>query len=106
MLAEPKRSRGPEVLKKIGEHPTKSGVFNVFDGRYGPYVNHEKINATIPSTIEPAELDMEKALQLLEEQEKRKLSSKKKKPTKKKTVTKKKKSTKKKTITKKKKSTP
>ncbi len=98
LLAEPKKRRGPEVLKKLGEHPTESGSVNVLDGKYGPYVNHGKINATIPSDIEPLEIDLDEALELLKQ---RALKSKKtnKKATKKKAT--KKKATKKKATKKK-----
>ena len=54
-------------LKELGEHPEKGGPVNVMDGRYGPYVKWGKINATLPKGVEPADVTMEMALQLLEE---------------------------------------
>lgn len=36
------------------------------DGRFGPYVKHDKINATIPKDENPEELTMERALELVE----------------------------------------
>ena len=37
------------------------------DGKYGPYVKWEKINATIPKDIDPLNVDIEIALKLIEE---------------------------------------
>ena len=35
------------------------------DGRYGPYVNWGKINATLPKDAVPADVTMEQALELI-----------------------------------------
>ncbi len=37
------------------------------EGRYGPYVKHGSINATLPKSLQPADVTLEKALPLLEE---------------------------------------
>ena len=37
------------------------------DGKYGPYVKWEKVNATIPKDIDPLNVDIEIALKLIEE---------------------------------------
>jgi DNA topoisomerase-1 len=39
----------------------------VLDGRYGPYVSHNKVNATVPKGTDPANLSVEDAIRLLEE---------------------------------------
>jgi DNA topoisomerase-1 len=39
----------------------------VLSGRYGPYVKHGKVNATLPRGKEPAELTMDEAVQLIAE---------------------------------------
>ncbi|WP_293441760.1 type I DNA topoisomerase [Planktotalea sp.] len=54
-------------LKELGEHPAGGGAVNVMEGRYGPYVKWEKINATIPKGTEPADVTMELALELIAE---------------------------------------
>jgi DNA topoisomerase-1 len=55
------------ALKDLGEHPDGGGKITVRDGRYGPYVNHGKVNATLPKGKEPASVTLEEALALLAE---------------------------------------
>ncbi len=54
----------PTVLKDLGQHPD-GGKIEVLSGRYGPYVKHEKINATIPNGKDPATLTVEEAIELI-----------------------------------------
>ncbi|WP_036301804.1 type I DNA topoisomerase [Methylotenera sp. L2L1] len=56
---------GPAPLCSLGNHPTEDGQIEVFAGRYGPYVQHGKIRATLPKSVEPESLTMEEALELL-----------------------------------------
>ena len=37
----------------------------VKDGRYGPYVNLGKVNATLPSGSDPQEMTLERAVELI-----------------------------------------
>ncbi|MGZ5890023.1 MAG: type I DNA topoisomerase, partial [Hyphomicrobium sp.] len=55
----------PTVLKDLGEHPQGGGKIEVLSGRYGPYVKHDKINATIPNGKDPAAITVEEAVELL-----------------------------------------
>lgn len=71
LLAQPKRGRGAgrrtrQVLQDFGKHPDDGKPVQLLDGRYGPYVNHGKTNATVPKGQDPAKLTMEEALALLE----------------------------------------
>jgi DNA topoisomerase-1 len=52
----------------IGEHPD-GGPVTARDGRYGPYVNWGKVNATIPKSIAPDKISLDEALALLAERE-------------------------------------
>jgi len=67
LLAEAKtrRPRGATVLKELGEHPELGGEIQVCDGRYGPYVKHGKINATLPKETDPSEVSVDKAVELI-----------------------------------------
>jgi DNA topoisomerase-1 len=59
------RGRGtPAALKTLGDHPD-GGSITVRDGRYGPYVNWGKVNATLPKGKAPDSVTMEEALALI-----------------------------------------
>ncbi len=53
----------------LGEHPA-GGPVTVRAGRYGPYVNWGKVNATLPKTAVPDDLTLAEALPLIEERAK------------------------------------
>ncbi|HVW58257.1 MAG TPA: type I DNA topoisomerase [Rhizobiaceae bacterium] len=60
------RGRGtPAALKDLGEHPGGGGHITVRDGRYGPYVNFGKINATLPKGKEPLSVTLDEAMALI-----------------------------------------
>ena len=61
----PRGRRGAPTGKLLGEHPELGGPVTQHDGRYGPYVKHGKINATIPSTSDPANISLEEAVELI-----------------------------------------
>jgi DNA topoisomerase-1 len=66
------RGRGrnaAKTLKELGEHPDRGGLVAIMDGKYGPYVKWEKINATIPKETKPDDVTMEMAAKLIEERE-------------------------------------
>jgi DNA topoisomerase-1 len=58
---------GPAPILELGAHPSGEGRIDVFAGRYGPYVQHGKLRATLPKSITPEELTLEEALTLLTE---------------------------------------
>lgn len=68
VLAEKKSKGGGRgravALKELGSHPD-GGPITVRDGRYGPYVNWGKINATLPKDKDPASVSVEEALELI-----------------------------------------
>ncbi|WP_210093521.1 type I DNA topoisomerase [Ruegeria sp. HKCCSP346] len=66
--ANPGRGRraAAKPLKELGEHPD-GGAMQVLDGRYGPYVKWEKVNATIPKDIKPEDVTQEMAIELVNE---------------------------------------
>ena len=92
---------GPAPIADLGAHPSGEGRVEIFAGRYGPYVQHAKIRATLPKSMAPEELTLDEALGLLAEKAAKEDSTKKpakksfakkaiaKKPATKKTATKK-----------------
>jgi len=56
----------PAALATLGDHPD-GGSITVRDGRYGPYVNWGKVNATLPKGKDPASVTLEEALALITE---------------------------------------
>ena len=66
LLAEV-RQRGNATLRELGNHPDDGAPISVKSGRYGPYVQHKKTNATLPKTAEPETITLEDAVKLIAE---------------------------------------
>jgi DNA topoisomerase I len=66
LLAEPSSTgrRGPLLLRELGAHP-KGGAVGLYRGRYGPYVSHDGIIASLPRNADPETFSLEQALPLL-----------------------------------------
>ncbi len=63
LIAQAKAKAAP--LLELGEHPTAGGPVAIYSGRYGPYVQHGKINATLPKDMETESVTLEQAMELL-----------------------------------------
>ncbi len=59
----------PAALKDLGQHPDGEGAVTVRDGKYGPYVNWGKVNATLPKGKDPQSVTLEEALTLIAERQ-------------------------------------
>ena len=64
LLAEAPKKGGATPLKVLGEHP-EGGEVSLNSGRYGPYVKHGKVYATLPKTVDKDSLTLEQALELI-----------------------------------------
>lgn len=71
LLAEPKAGRGRSraaakaPLRQLGAHPQDGGAVDIFDGPYGPYIKHGKVNASLPEGQTVEALTMEVAMEAL-----------------------------------------
>jgi DNA topoisomerase I len=76
------RRFGADPGRSLGEHPDKGGPVVVKNGRYGPYVSHDGVNATLPSDMTPETVTLEQALPLLDARAARGTGTRKKPPAK------------------------
>ncbi len=70
LLRQPKARRGfarntPQPLRELGKHPQDGAPVVVMNGRFGPYVKHGQINATLPRDITPESVTLDQALPLI-----------------------------------------
>ena len=79
-LLKQAKSRAAEPLRELGPHPDDGEIIAIYDGRYGPYVKHKRINATIPKDTDVESVRLEEAVTWLAE----KAAKKKKRPSRKK----------------------
>ncbi|MEM9708070.1 MAG: type I DNA topoisomerase [Pseudomonadota bacterium] len=63
--AATRRGGAAKTLRDLGEHPEEGGAIAIMDGKYGPYVKWQKVNATIPEGTAPDDLTMAQALDLI-----------------------------------------
>ena len=66
LLAEPSSAqrRGPLLVREIGAHP-EGGTIGLYRGRYGPYVSHDGVIASLPRNANPDTFSLAEALPLL-----------------------------------------
>jgi DNA topoisomerase I len=63
----PGKSRfAPAPGRALGDHPDKGGPIVVKSGRYGPYVSHDGVNASLPSDKTPESVTLEEAVALID----------------------------------------
>jgi DNA topoisomerase-1 len=72
-LIEEKKAKGPrkgrfgaDPGRALGDHPDKGGPIVVKNGRYGPYVSHDGVNATLPTDMTPDAITLEQAVGLID----------------------------------------
>jgi DNA topoisomerase-1 len=78
---------GPTPLRELGTHPQDGEKIAIFSGRFGPYVQHLSVRATIPKSQSVEEITLDEAIVLLNDKAAKGTSG--KKPTSKRTTTKK-----------------
>jgi DNA topoisomerase-1 len=69
LLAEPKATRGKrgaaKPLRELGAHPEDGEPVNIYDGPYGAYIKHGKVNASLPEGQTVEEISMDVAVEAL-----------------------------------------
>ncbi len=68
LLSAPKtkgRRASATPLREVGAHPDDDEPIAIYKGRYGPYVKHGKTNASLPKGMEPEDVTVDVALDLL-----------------------------------------
>ncbi len=72
LLSEPKKgrnsanSKSKAALRELGTHPEDGTAINIYDGHYGSYIKHGKINVSIPEGQTVEDVTLSTALELLE----------------------------------------
>ncbi|MGO9698373.1 MAG: type I DNA topoisomerase, partial [Xanthobacteraceae bacterium] len=62
----PRRRFGADPGRPLGDHPTRGGQIVAKNGRYGPYVSHDGVNATLPADKTPENVTLEEAAALID----------------------------------------
>src|SRR5215469_99497 len=52
--------------RPLGDHPVKGGAVVAKNGRYGPYVSHDGVNATLPADKTPETVTLDEAVALID----------------------------------------
>ncbi|MFO0978831.1 MAG: type I DNA topoisomerase [Planctomycetaceae bacterium] len=67
MLRNTKKKAAPTPLRELGNHPEDKAPVQIFEGKYGPYVKHGAVNATVPKDTDIGSITLEQAVHWLEE---------------------------------------
>ncbi|MCS6781682.1 MAG: type I DNA topoisomerase [Gloeomargarita sp. SKYBB_i_bin120] len=70
LLAQPKATRNRSastLVRELGPHPEDQEPVQVYQGPYGYYIKHGKVNAGLPEGVTPEQLTLDQAVQLLAE---------------------------------------
>jgi DNA topoisomerase I len=60
------RRFGSDPGRALGDHPTRGGPIVAKNGRYGPYVSHDGVNATLPRDKTPETITLDEAASLID----------------------------------------
>ena len=60
------RRFGADPGRPLGDHPVKGGAVVAKNGRYGPYVSHNGVNATLPADKTPETVTLDEAVALID----------------------------------------
>ena len=66
-LLELKKLGKRGLIRIVGDHPNDNEPIEVYSGKFGPYVKHDGVNASIPKDISVDDVTVEQAVKWLEE---------------------------------------
>jgi DNA topoisomerase-1 len=66
VIAEAGEKGKAGAAKELGAHPSDGKPIQLGSGRFGPYVKHGKIYASIPKSVEPGDVTLEQAIELID----------------------------------------
>ena len=69
--ANPGRGRASKTIKELGKHPKDEKDIVLMEGRYGPFVKHGKVNASIPKDMNLDDVNLELAVELIKNRKKK-----------------------------------
>jgi hypothetical protein len=61
----PRTARAPTALRVLGRHPADQQPVELHAGRYGPYIKHGSVNATLSDTSSAETVTLDEAVTLL-----------------------------------------
>jgi DNA topoisomerase-1 len=67
MLAKSKSRGAAAPLRELGPHPEDQSIIGIYEGKYGPYVKHGKVYASVPKDKDIASVTLEEAIGWLAE---------------------------------------
>lgn len=67
LLAMARSKAGATPIRELGKHPEDGEPVGIYDGKYGHYVKHGDVNATIPKDAKVETFTLEEAIPLLAE---------------------------------------
>ncbi|MEZ6122366.1 MAG: type I DNA topoisomerase [Planctomycetaceae bacterium] len=65
LLKNTKKRAAPEPLREIGKHPEDDAMIGVYEGKYGMYLKHHKVYATVPKDTDINSITLEQAVEWL-----------------------------------------
>ncbi len=62
-----KKKKNSKEIKSLGNHPENGRSIRVMDGRYGPYIKYGKKNISLSDDIDPEEVSLEQATEIIDQ---------------------------------------
>ncbi len=67
-----RKKKSSREIKSLGNHPENGRSIRVMDGRYGPYIKYGKKNISLSDDVDPEELTLEQATEIIDQKSNKK----------------------------------